>query len=114
MLMEYLGVKDHIQNLTSSNIYIATLSDRFFNCLATAENYITIRDTILNEMFAVLCESIMCTMSTVLESAVFEDRTRNVYYSLSGLLVFESAITEFCFRISRVRYFENGYSALHH
>ena len=34
----------------------------------------------------------MCTMCTVLESAVFKD------YSLSGILMFESAITEFCSR----------------
>ena len=76
MLMEYLGVKDHIQNLILSNIRIATLSDRFLNCLAIAEKYITIHDTIRNEMFAVLCESIMRTMCTVLESAIFEDQTR--------------------------------------
>ena len=29
MLTEYLGVKDHIQNVILSNIRIATLSDRF-------------------------------------------------------------------------------------
>ena len=78
MLTEYMGVMDHIQNLILSNICIATLSGRFLNCLAIAENDITIRDAILNEMFTVLllCESIMCTIFTVLESAIFEDQTR--------------------------------------
>ena len=51
-------------------------------------------DAILNEMFAVLRESIMCTMCTVLESAVFDDRTRVFII----LLVFESAFTECCSR----------------
>ena len=62
MLMEYLGVKDYIQNLILSNICIVTLSNRFLNCLVIDENYITIRNAILNEMFAVLCENIMCTV----------------------------------------------------
>ena len=46
-----------------SNIRIATLSDRFLNCLAIAGNYIAIRAAILDEMFAVLCErNVRCTM----------------------------------------------------
>ena len=48
---------------------------------------------------------------------------KDVYYSLSGLLVFEYAITEFCLFSPRwllsytqgyAHHFENGYSALHH
>ena len=48
-------------------------------------------------MFAVLCASIVCTMCTALESAVWGS-DEDVYYSLSDLLVFESAITEYCSR----------------
>ena len=51
MLTKYLGVKDHIRNLILSNIRIATLSDTFLNCLAIAENYITIRDAIMKVKF---------------------------------------------------------------
>ena len=51
MLTKYLWVKDHIRNLILSNIRITTLSDRFLNCLAIAENYITIRDAIMKVKF---------------------------------------------------------------